>query len=796
MTLDPARLTDAELFAVGILCADRTYGFGLGVPYPYAAQPLIENPPFELTEEAADELLAKLVERGWLVRLTEEGEQTRKIGASDAAMAQLDAVRSALRSKRSDWPRDMGSTLLLWDALNDAGGFERETIKRCLEEPPVSLSGNAATTVYERLRDEFWIYALDREEEAPHWFPSPYLWACKEEVEAAVVALQPELRTKLAKTIADDLELPEQDALRAALQQLDRANFVGDDDKLNAYRNRPSAICYDGTDFRTTTSSPNVCATIVTSLAIKPSDRVLVCGAKGGYTASLAALVAGPKGRVVALETDELIATHARRSFERSGLDSTRAQVVLVDDVTIGYEQLGPWDAVVVNGNIPKIPYSIIEQMNDGGRMLIFLHDQQENAQRAIVIRKNEDVVQNEALSTFIFTPIYGRNGWDNLEKMQDDYRKARGGRAQQHIADHIERKTAYPLAKAFWAASSSGEASETHTRVLKTFECLVKFLAMPLCSLRDAKTRDGSAGSDYVARLLGKPAFGHWMAALRELCKELATHPYAAQLLKDLNRPLQDSELLAAADATSQVIHGRPYGRPHITAMELLEAVIAYRNRSAEGHGGIASTRNLEQRGVVLLGALGLLITKLSVLQSFELLHIAQARNTRDGVRISGRRLMGNAPRRLPEIKVPTNPVQPVDDMVVLASQATGEWIDLHPWMLYGQGDREHEELFLFNEQSGGEARYTTYHDSNKYPPTTNREFEAIRTRHTAAATVASALIDMLDTVLEDGRITEDEMRLLVKLAMRERLADNDKAAREKLVVLAQQRLPGVIIE
>jgi hypothetical protein len=60
----------------------------------------------------------------------------------------------------------------------------------------------------------------------------------------------------------------------------------------------------------------------------------------------------------------------------------------------------------------------------------------------------------------------------------------------------------------------------------------------------------------------------------------------------------------------------------------------------------------------------------------------------------------------------------------------------------------------------------------------------------------VASALIDMLDTVLEDGRITEDEMRLLVKLAMRERLADNDKAAREKLVAIAQQRLPGVIIE
>jgi protein-L-isoaspartate(D-aspartate) O-methyltransferase len=796
MSLDLDRLSDAELYAVGILCADRDYGFGLGVPYRFAARPLVENPPFELSEEAADALLANLVTQGWLVRLPVEGREIEDIGASDAAMAQREALRSRLRSKHGDWPRDMGSVLLLHDALSEASGFERDTIRRCLEEPPVSLSGDAATKVYERLRDEGWIYALERTEEAPEWFPSPYLWACKQEVEAAVLALQPELRTKLATEIANDLELPPQDALRAALQQLDRAHFVGDEDKLSAYRNRPSLICNDGNDFRTTTSSPHVCATIVRALDIKPSDRVLVCGVKGGYTASLAALVAGAKGRVVALETDELIAAHARRSFERSALDPNRAQVVLVDDVTMGYEQLGPWDAVVVNGNIPKIPYSIIEQMNDGGRMLIFLHDQQEHAQRAVVIRKNEDVVKNEALSTFIFTPIYGRNGWDNLDKMQDDYRKAREGRAQQHVADHIERKVAYPLAKAFWAASSSGEASETHTRVLKAYECLVKFLAMPLCSLRDERTRSGGKGSDYVARILGRPAFGHWMAALRELAKEVDPQPYAAQLLKDLNRPMRDPELIAAAETTSQLVHGKPFGRPHITPMELLESVIAYRNRSAEGHGGIASTRHLEQRGMSLLGALGVLIVKLSVLQAFELVHISQVRTTREGMRISGLRLMGNTPRRVTELKPPTNAISPVDDMVVLHSPASGEWIDLHPWMLYGQGEREQDELFLFNEQSAGEARYTTYHDSNRYPPTTNKEFEAIRTRHTQTQPTASNLLDMLDTVLEDGRITEDEMRLLVKLARRERLADDDAEARGKIVAIAQQRLPGVIIE
>jgi hypothetical protein len=285
-------------------------------------------------------------------------------------------------------------------------------------------------------------------------------------------------------------------------------------------------------------------------------------------------------------------------------------------------------------------------------------------------------------------------------------------------------------------------------------------------------------------------------MAALRELAKEVDPQPYAAQLLKDLNRPMRDPELIAAAETTSQLVHGKPFGRPHITPMELLESVIAYRNRSAEGHGGIASTRHLEQRGMSLLGALGVLIVKLSVLQAFELVHISQVRTTREGMRISGLRLMGNTPRRVTELKPPTNAISPVDDMVVLHSPASGEWIDLHPWMLYGQGEREQDELFLFNEQSAGEARYTTYHDSNRYPPTTNKEFEAIRTRHTQTQPTASNLLDMLDTVLEDGRITEDEMRLLVKLARRERLADDDAEARGKIVAIAQQRLPGVIIE
>jgi len=789
--LDPSSLDSSQLYLVGVLCQLDEAEFD-SVPYGCLGIRITER-PYSLSVDSVDALIEGLANAGWIVAKTSE-DGAEAFGLSDQARGLATGIASRLRERSEVLPQDDGSTLLCFDALCNPDGFERELIGRCLEEPPMALTGDEPSKIHDALMEADWIYALPRSEQEPLWFPSPFLWARSEEVLERVEAMQPRLRERLARTAADYLQLAPDSALRRALQLVDRANHADESMRLKAYRHAPIPIPKGGDECRTTTSSPSVCATIVKELDPRPGDRVLICGVKGGFTASLAAHVVGPKGRVLCLETDEAVANFARQALARDGHEPQHVEVRLVEDVTVGYELGGPWDAVVLNGNVPKIPYPIVEQMNDGGRLLVFLQNERESSQNAYLIRKNRDIVESKDCSSFVFTPIYGRHGWDDMQRLQEDYRKASDGRAQRSLLDDIDRKIAYPFTRSYFAASNSGEASETHTRVLKAYECLIKLLTIPLCSIRDASARSDSKGSDFVLRLLGKPALGHWMAALRQLSRECAGHPYADQLSLDLGRPSRRPRLLAAAQIAATVVHGRDFKGEQVTPLELLEAMIGYRNRSGEAHGSMASTRLTEHRGEVLLNALGELVLDFVVLQQWELYYVRSVELTRTGKKIDALRLVGGKERKVSDLRPPTNPdVEPVKSMVVLRHTQSGKWIDLHPWAVWGVGDRDQEELFLFAERDRDQARYITYHDSNRFPPQTDGEFAAIQSRHKVEN---SALVDLLDTVLEDARITTDEMKMLLRIALRERLADSEEGARARIIALAQQRLPGVIID
>ncbi len=790
-SLAPSSLDSNQLYIVGVLCQLDEAEFD-SVPRWYVVTRITER-PYSLSAESVDGLLEGLVRAGWIVVMKAD-DDTETLGLSDAARELATEVASRLRERPEALPQDDGSTLLCFDALDNPDGFGRDLIRRCLEEPPMALPGSDAVAIHDALMNADWIYALDRDEQEPLWFPSPFLWAHFEEVLGRVEVMQPRLREQLARTAADYLELAPDSALRRALQLVDRANHADDSLRLRAYRHAPIQIPKGGDEFRTTTSAPSVCATIVKELDLHPGDRVLVCGVKGGFTASLAAHVVAPKGRVLCLESDEIVAEFARAALARDGHDPALVEVRLVEDVTLGFEQAGPWDAVVLNGNVPKIPYPIIEQMNDGGRLLVFLQNERESSQNAFLIRKNRDIVESKDCSSFEFTPIYGRHGWDKVETLQEDYKKASEGRAQRHLLDDIERRIAYPFSRSYFAASSSGEASETHTRVLKAYECLIKLLAMPLCSLRDAKARAENNGSDFVMRVLGKPSLGHWMAALRQLVKDCAGHPYADQLALDLHKPSRRPRLLSAAQVASSVTHGKEFRGEQITPLDFLDSMISYRNRSAEAHGSVTSTRLTEERGDVLLNALGELVLGLVALQQWELYYVRSVEVTRAGIKIDALRLVGNTPRKVSDLRPPTNvDVQPVKSMVVLRHTQSGMWIDLHPWAVWGTGDRDQEELFLFAEREKGQARYITYHDSNRYPPQMEGEFEQMQKRHTQPS---SRLSDMLDLALKDGRITSDEMGMLVHQFLADRLAESEEAARGRIIELVLQRLPGALIE
>lgn len=101
---------------------------------------------------------------------------------------------------------------------------------------------------------------------------------------------------------------------------------------------------------------------LLTELALKPDDHVLVVGAAGGYTAALCAELAKS---VVALEEDDMLAAHAARAL------ADRADVECVKGVlTEGWAEGGSYDAIIVDGATGYLPQALIDQLADGGRLV------------------------------------------------------------------------------------------------------------------------------------------------------------------------------------------------------------------------------------------------------------------------------------------------------------------------------------------------------------------------------------------------------------------------------------------
>lgn len=455
----------AELFVLARLVQLRECGFGPFVPTWVVELPLAQ-PPYGLEVSAQTDILVRLAELGLLdvseeqvegkppesdsedgsarepvaqadsSRSDEESESEGPVGAvsestdeapsdessdaplllaaTDRCMDFAGLLTAEIRRRDPGLPTDLPALLLLADANRAPAGLEAGDIRNALEEPPSALSSTDGLARYRELMNEHWIFACDRPETPTEWFPAPRCWAHRDSIEAALAGRQSEMRERLAAALSDSLGLAEECPIRVALAAIDRAHFVPEDWRHAAYRNRPVPIWSSERDsFSVTTSSPGVCALIASTLEVAPGDRVLVCGVKGGFTAALCAHAVGPRGRVVCLEDRAEVVELARASIDRAGL-GRRIEIRLVRDVTVGIEDHEPWDAVVVNGKIPKVPRPIIRQMREGGRMLLFVQNVDDHAQTAYLVRKNGSAVENRAMSTFLFTPIYGEFGFDH----------------------------------------------------------------------------------------------------------------------------------------------------------------------------------------------------------------------------------------------------------------------------------------------------------------------------------------------------------------------------------------------
>ena len=185
------------------------------------------------------------------------------------------------------------------------------------------------------------------------------------------------------------------DALRAVPRHL----FVSAASASSAYADMPLPIGEGQT-----ISQPFMVAAMTNALQLSGHERVLEVGTGSGYQAAILSLLAR---EVHTIENHPALARDAAERLARLGYTNVS---VHEGDGTLGWPAAAPYDAILVSAAAPSIPPPLLEQLFDGGRLVIPVGDTAQ--QELLRVRKPAGPHPPEVLHYCRFVPLVGRHGW------------------------------------------------------------------------------------------------------------------------------------------------------------------------------------------------------------------------------------------------------------------------------------------------------------------------------------------------------------------------------------------------
>jgi protein-L-isoaspartate(D-aspartate) O-methyltransferase len=186
----------------------------------------------------------------------------------------------------------------------------------------------------------------------------------------------------------------------AAMSDLPRESFVDPDIRPYAYDDAALPISAGQS-----ISQPYMVARMTELLAVRPGDHILEIGTGSGYQAAVLATLGA---RVLSIERYTELADAARDRLTALGL--AESVEVRVGDGSLGAPDDGPFDGIVVTAAAPRIHEALLEQLVDGGRLVIPVGPR--DHQRLIVATRHGDEWDQRWEGDCVFVPLVGAGGW------------------------------------------------------------------------------------------------------------------------------------------------------------------------------------------------------------------------------------------------------------------------------------------------------------------------------------------------------------------------------------------------
>lgn len=186
-----------------------------------------------------------------------------------------------------------------------------------------------------------------------------------------------------------------------AMLKVPRHKFVEEALEGKAYQDAPLPI-----GEKQTISQPYMVAVMSEALALDGSEKVLEVGTGSGYQAAVLALLAD---RVFSLERIPSLARRARKVLDGCGFSKVNIRVA---DGTHGWQDMAPFQAIIVTAGAPEVPQNYLDQLAIGGRLVIPVGDRDTQVLLRIT-RTGEREYQEEQMLGCRFVPLIGNHGWE-----------------------------------------------------------------------------------------------------------------------------------------------------------------------------------------------------------------------------------------------------------------------------------------------------------------------------------------------------------------------------------------------
>jgi protein-L-isoaspartate(D-aspartate) O-methyltransferase len=185
-----------------------------------------------------------------------------------------------------------------------------------------------------------------------------------------------------------------------AMGQIQREEFVPADSRLLAYADEPIGIGY-----RQTISQPYMTALMAELLELEGWETVLEIGTGSGYAAAVLGELAA---RVITVELIPGLAAIATQNLARTGRG--RNVTVVCGDGSLGYPPEAPYHAISVAAAAPEVPHTLLDQLDDPGRLVIPVGEREDQELRLIV--KQNGRIESRVATLCRFVPLRGGEGW------------------------------------------------------------------------------------------------------------------------------------------------------------------------------------------------------------------------------------------------------------------------------------------------------------------------------------------------------------------------------------------------